>query len=314
MRLIMPTRFLRRAIPAVALTLLVLPACGDPASPGPTFTFKFLVNSMTAGQDNTTARALAIDLDGDGAVDNQFGQIVGALETQGLTLNGVLAGGIADGSMEHLIRVTSHDTTLTTDGDATAQFYVAGSGGAFPGPYAPAAGIPPATFTGSISAGAFASPNPMTTTTPVSLSVRLILFGGTPVVVPIEGASLRFAAGLTTSPQLINGRINGALTMETVNNFIFPALAEGLNATIQQDPTSQTAQTILALFDTGGCSSGTAGDQMISICEVATNSLMASLFAPDVQLLPNGTFAPKGAGGSGALSVAFGFTAQLTTF
>lgn len=61
------------------------------------------------------------------------------------------------------------------------------------------------------------------------------------------------------------------------------------NASIQSDPSSGTATSCKALFDSR-CSGfpSYAGDGQIEVCEVTENPLMQTLFAPDVQVADGG--------------------------
>jgi hypothetical protein len=71
----------------------------------------------------------------------------------------------------------------------------------------------------------------------------------------------------------------------------------------------------MAGADAGTCAQ--AGDGVISTCEVATNSIIKNILAPDVQMFSNDglTYAPNPANThKDSLSVGVGFTAVKATF
>jgi hypothetical protein len=132
-------------------------------------------------------------------------------------------------------------------------------------------------------------------------------------VLPLNGVHVQWHFSSTTG--IASGELTGSIRQADVNNIFVPGLAEALNAAIQADTSSATAHTIEALFDDGGCGTAVAGDNLIEVCEVATNSLMVTLLAPDVRIYDgSGTYHPASTGTANALSLGIGFTAVRSTF
>src|SRR5262249_22764517 len=141
----------------------------------------------------------------------------------------------------------------------------------------------------------FKSNNPVTTTNPAQVSIKLALVGGgDPVTIPINGAHVQFTASATG---LMEGQLHGSIKKDDVDKNIIPAVAMLLTDQIAKDPTSASAKMIGMLFDTGGCMDGavaaTANDGKITACEVAGNSIIQNVLASDVQIYTNGQYAPN---------------------
>lgn len=253
------------------------------------------------------ANGFAIDLDGDGNTDNQFGAVIASMASSGMTnLAGQMDTAVAAGDIVHLVELRSSDASFTTDPAATATWYVGEPTIAppvFDGSdtfrYHP--NHDPAAFTAALVGGTFVSAEPATTTTPVGLVVTLQI-GAYTVPLSIQGARIAF----TVAPSgLIEGQVNGSIGDEEIDNVFVPTLATSFNDIVQADPNSDEAMTLLNLFDTA------PEDGAITVEEVATNSLMASLLQPDVDIYDeNGVYAPNPEGTSpDSMSFGFGFTA-----
>jgi hypothetical protein len=252
----------------------------------------------------------ALDLNGDGIADNQYGALVAAFTSQGGNSQGAMSAAVASGANLVLVTAAAHDPLFTTDACAGATLL---------------AGVKPATaprydgtdvftvdssiavsqFAGPIVAGRFDSANPATATAPPSASVTLV-FGLVPIRVTLIGAHLslqRDSAGNTT------GQLNGAIRGSDLQTVVVPQFTQALNATLASDPTGATSQQILAVFDNGGSiadpacgttcrnpdgSCAVAGDKIISLCEVSTNSLVRPVLTPDVQMFAaDGSYKPN---------------------
>ena len=265
------------------------------------------LDTLAIPATNAEASVHAIDLNGDGAADNAFGAVLSAL-TSGLDTDvpGATSAGVALGTIVHLVELRSSDAAFADDAAATATWHV---GEATPAPplfegsdtFRFDGGFAPARFVAPLLAGSFTSANPVTTTAPVELTVRVIL-GGVPVALPLQGARLKF---VVTPTGLAQGQVNGSIRKSDIDTIFVPALAVTLNGIVQADPQSATAMTLRGLFDTN------PADGVISIDEVATSPLMVSILAPDVDIRDaNGNYAPNPANTSrDALSLGFGFTA-----
>jgi hypothetical protein len=260
---------------------------------------------------NAEATAYAIDLNGDGSADNAFGAVLSAL-TSGLNTDvpGATSAGVGLGTVVHLVELRSSDAAFASDAAATATWYV---GEATPGPplfdgsdaFRFDAGFAPARFVAALVGGSFTSANPVTTTAPVDLTVRVAL-GGLTVALPLQGARLKFTV---TPTGLAQGQVNGSIRQSDIDTIFVPALAVTLDGIVQADPQSATAMTLRGLFDTN------PADGVISVDEVATSPLIGSILAPDVDIRDaNGNYAPNPANTSrDALSLGFGFTAVTST-
>ncbi len=266
----------------------------------------YAVSSLNLPINNTQASAYAIDLNGDGHVDNAFGGVLSALGSTGLDISGATASATTAGQSVHLVEIRSSDEAFANDTGAEAIWYL---GEATPSPplfdgtdtfeydgaYAPGAFLAP------LSGGGFVSANPATTTTPVDIEVD-IQIGNYVVALPLQGARLKFTA---VGVGLAQGQINGSIRDTDVYVKIFPTLAADFNDIIQADAQSTTAQTLLSLFDKNPT------DGFISVDEVATSPFMSTMFAPDVQIRDqDGNYAPNPANTNpDALSFGFGFSA-----
>lgn len=300
------------------LLLAIIAACtggssGDTTAPGATYTSKFLINTLTLPQRSSD---FAIDLNGDGRVDNAFGGVIGALTGQGIAMQPSVDAAIASGKVEHLLSVTSHDSTLGTDAAAGASLSLAAQGGAFPGPYSVDGSVTPATFTGSIAGGTFTATNPVTTHSPVDATLRLDLFAGTPLTLNLHGASVRFTRQAGSPMGLSAGQIDGSISATDVQTKLIPWLAASFTAIIQADTSSTTSKQLEQLFDVGGCTGAVANDYNVNACELAGSSIIQALLAPDVQIFDaSGNYAPSSANTTpNALSFGIGFTAVATTY
>lgn len=278
---------------------------------------QWVVNAITVPTSASQATSLAFDLNGDANADNALGSLLAALGTAAsLDFQTAMDAAIASGAVVQLIQFQSDDATLTSDAAAAATWYVGlPTAGYTTGPHQVDANYTAGETMGTLANHDYASANPATTTDPVATVVPLRLFAGTPVFyLPVNGVHLQWHFVGTSA--IATGQINGSIRQEDVDNILVPALAEAFNAAIQADPGSTTAQALESMFDTGGCTGAVAGDNAINVCEVATNSLMQTLLAPDVQIYDaSGNYAPSAANTNGnALSVGFGFTAVRTSF
>lgn len=265
----------------------------------------------------------AFDLNRDGSAENQFGTIVQDFASQGTGPQAGVTAAINSGATVLLITQSSSDAAFQSAGcvSSSVQPGLAASSPDFSGngSFALDTGAPPAVLTGPIAAAVFTGAEAAPTTAS-TLTVRLALFGNI-ITLPLADPQITYAIAATG---LANGVINGAV-QQTDIQIIYTSIAAGLNAQIAADPNSSTSRQELALFDTGGttqagCATGcknpdstcAAKDGRIDPCEVATNNVVSSLFAPDVQLFPGGAFAP-GKGTPDSLSVGFGFSAVKAT-
>src|SRR5690242_7889994 len=81
-------------------------------TPGGATHAKWFINSMTLPQQRLD---FSLDLNGDGRVDNQLGNIVGALLAQNISLQTQVDQAIAGGTDVMLLDVVSSDASFTND-------------------------------------------------------------------------------------------------------------------------------------------------------------------------------------------------------
>jgi hypothetical protein len=290
---------------------------------------KLVAQQITLPQQRSD---FAVDLNGDGKVDNQYGNIIGALSAQNLDVQGSVDMQVASGQVLLLVDLRSSDVTFASDSCAGAVVTNAqmkanpdfSGNGSFTIDTTVMAG----NFAGPISNSTFLSTAPATATTPVSLEVYLPLFsfGGTtmPTTLKITAAQLKLQGGQ-------RGQINGVIKKQDLDAAEVEVAAT-LNAQVQANPTSSTAMQLLQIFDFGGSADPTgkcgqtcqnpdgscakANDGVISTCEVTTNPIIRNVLAPDVDMFDaQGNYAPNPANTSkDSLSIGFGFTAVGAKF
>ena len=232
----------RTMISLVSMIPLCFAACGgdagssgDCTATGGTNKSQFVTNSVLVPQQRSD---YAIDLNGDGRVDNQLGNIIGALEGQMLHVQDGVNMAVTDGTLIVLMSESSTDATFTADDCATAQLQVGqtttnpdySGAGHFAVDSAQAGG----TFFGPIKAGKFSSAPPATTTKPIEVDIKLPLVAGAdPVTLKVNGAHLQFTR--TSDGKITGGQLNGAIKNSDVQSLIIPNVATLLTKKITDD-------------------------------------------------------------------------------
>jgi hypothetical protein len=312
---------------------------GDCTASGGTNKAQYVTNVVMVPQQRSD---YAIDLNGDGRVDNQLGNIIGALTGQGLDVQMGVNQAVADGSLIVLMGESSTDAAFQSDACATTTVNVGQSivAPATPdysgmGHFMIDSGQQGGTFNGPIKAGKFSSAPPATTTTPVSVTIKLPLVAGAdPVKLEVDGAHLQFTRD--ASGKITGGQLNGAIKETAVQMDIIPNVATLLSNKLMNDnPQTSTDMQIASIFDNGGkadaACTGTcknpaygtrpgmcaaAKDNIIDTCEVSTAGLIQNVLAPDVQMFDaSGAYAPnKDNTTKDSLSLGLSFTAVGATF
>jgi hypothetical protein len=281
--------------------------------------YNYVFNHLTLPTQRTD---YAIDLNGDGTPDNQFGAIISALAAQNTQPQPAEDMLISMGTTVYLLVMGSADPTLmnqtplemnvwngvptTPDFSGNGTFTIQGQTAAI--------------LYGALASGQVSSEDPVTTKSPQTLSMALALFGGASAVpLPVHGVHVKFHTGTDPSsgaPGLLEGELHGSVKKSELDTVVFPAVAARFTQQIQADPSSASSMQIEEIFDTGGCtnpdgSQAFAGDHVISPCEVSMNQIIANLFAPDVQIYnSNGDYAPNPANtNKDSLSLGIAFTA-----
>jgi hypothetical protein len=261
----------------------------------------YLVNDLILPTTSSQAAAYAIDVDGDNHAENQFGQVLAALVSQGMDLTGATGVAVASGSIVHLVHLQTADASFANDPAAQATWCV---GKPLPAPPSfngfdnASCFLTSGIFTTGLAGGNFTSPSPVTTPNPVSLDFTMAL-GTETVTLDVMNARLSFNADGS------GGQINGSIPHDEFTYKFAPTFALMCNDAIQNDPSSDLSKSCKDLFD-NGCSGSPdyANDGSIAVCEIIESSLFQALFAPDVMVDNGGTLIE-------ANSVGFGFTAVV---
>jgi hypothetical protein len=297
----------------------------------------------TANQTQLVAKTLllpltrtdyAIDLNGDGRLDNQLSALVAVLKSQGTDANVQIENGILNGDQILLFDETSADATYQSDGCAGAGVFT-GQAAPMPdltgnGHFAVDTTVPSGKFQGAITAGDFESISPLLQTTPVTLTLELVLFANRTISLPIIGAQLKLTRD---SAGAVSGELHGAIKKDDVQSSILPTFAAELQEQVTTMPTAASSQQILGFFDDGGSpdpdgacngackdADGTcavAGDGKLATCEITTNALVQSEVAPDVQMFSDdgSTYQPSAANmHKDSFSLGIAFTDVAATF
>jgi hypothetical protein len=159
---------------------------------------------------------------------------------------------------------------------------------------------------------------------PGTVTIELSLVeGADSLTVDLIGA--RMEIGAVSETGLTMAKLGGAITKQDLDTVVLPTIVDLMADVVEGDcqlgppdccTAGSTGQTLVDLFDEDG-------DCEISLEELRTNSLIASLLAPDVDLLdcPNAdsppadcTFHPNQDGIKDSLSLGIGFTATGATF
>lgn len=273
----------------------------------------------------------ALDLNGDGRADNQFGNIYGALAGQNLDVQNDATQAVNSGQSLTLIDAHaddfSADACAASDVEAAAPMTSPDFSGA--GHFTVDAAALPGHFAGTFAAGTFSSlPLPESAATPVIMTLKLPLLGAI-IGVPLVGAHVQYTRAADGT--VTGGQLNGAIRNSDVQNILIPALAASLTAQVQVTPLDARAMELLFLFDNGGkadasCSAGTcknpdgtcaiAHDNKIDVCEVATSGLITNVLAPDVQMFDaSGNYHPsRDNTNKDSLSIGLGFSAVPAAF
>lgn len=313
----------RSTITALAAALsLGLAACGDDGGGGDDVgpiegdPHTYVVNSVTIPVNAQEASDLGFDLDDDGTVDNQLGNILSALINASggdLDLQGSIDEAVEAGEILLLANVQA--TALDNAANAGFFLYL----GSDPNPAACTDPADPltcgqhlggdASFT-AMSAGDTAVSGRIVNGTftggPGSLTLQ-ISFSGTAITLPLVAARAE-VTGITATA-LGNSKVGGAVPDEDIDNQVIPAVHTAISDIIAEDCTGEGAEC--------GCEDGSTGSTLLGIfdadencevplTEVQTNNLIVTLLNPDVDT--------DGDGANDALSVGVGATAVGATF
>jgi hypothetical protein len=306
------------------LAPMLTPAC---APAGGTMHVQYVWSDVTVPMQRSD---YAIDLNGDGRVDNQLGNIEGALVGQNIPVQAQATQSVTSG--QSLTLVDEHAADLTT-ADCAAADVEAATAMASPdfsgaGHFTVDGSGKVGHFAGPITAGKFSSQPPSVAATPVTVTLNLPLLGSV-TRLDVVGAHVQYTRG--ADGKISGGQLNGAIRNSDVQTKLVPNVAVSLTAEVQANPGTTTSIQILSIFDNGGkadpsCSAGTcknpdgscavAMDNKIDTCEVGSSGLIQNVLAPDVQLFDSaGNYHPNPDNTmKDSLSIGVAFTAVPATF
>lgn len=283
------------------------------AAPLPTAVHRWVINNQLVPESNAEATMFGLDLDGDGVVDNQLGQVLGALVSQGFDIQtptdaaiargsvlmlgeaGIGIGGTAAASFTMYTGANPQPAACNGANDGTCRRHLQGNA-MFDLAASSARDLP---LAGTLGNGTLVAG-------PGHLQVSLAVLGATPFVLDLVGARVRLQ--LVTEGSLGQSVIAGAITQAQIDTRLYPALQQNASAAAAIDcPTKappdcgcapgSMGQTYLNLFDT------MPRDCTITLDELRNNSLIKSLLAPDLTIE-----------GQPALSAGFAVTAIKAAF
>jgi hypothetical protein len=308
------------ALPGGGPLDLSVPSDGPPQSCSPSAERQFVSVHIALPASRTD---FAIDLNGDGKLDNALGNVIGALQAQALDPQSVLDQANRNGQGLFLLGEFTTDGT-TSDTTCVVTRYL--NALAQPNPDFSGAGqftadpkLPSDVFGGTLVGGVFSWPTVPSVAVPsLPITLQLPLLGPGLVPLPLVGASLRYSH---TKSGLTGGVLTGAVRQSDMQSTVIPALAAQLDQLVSATPCDLTCQQNEAIFDVGGCTNadGTmaqARDHRIDVCEVADNSIIKNVLAPDVQLFDaSGAYRPNPQNtNKDSFSVGVGFTAVFAKF
>jgi hypothetical protein len=244
------------------------------------------------------------DLNGDGKLDNQLGNIIGALYQQGIPAQDFVDEAILTGRFAPTVELLSDPSIGRNVGVTFGEDQ------------------PRATFCGQVKDGTtFDSSWNGPSDQNVTLAITLPFFDDAQVT--LSGARLRLDV---YSSVVVTGQLNGGVSRDQVYGRVAEGIARLLTKKIIGDPNASLSNGIRSLFDNGGADEscqgaclnpdktcGRAEDGVIQPCEVSTNSIIKNILAPDVDLFDeSGAYAPNPRNeAKDVLSVGVRFTAHL---
>lgn len=263
------------------------------AAPATGAMHRYVINHEAMPQNNTQARDSGLDLNSDGVVDNQLGMVIASFAAQGIS---------AQTSIDTAI---THGTTILLAALQTTDFTTATSAGFMT--YAGANPNPPAcagtsdtvcghhlTGSASFDLATAATIDPLlvgdftggTLTTPIGDSAMPlpIALGGSVFTANMIGARVKVTAASATGFTAI---LAGGVPTSQLDTVIYPALQAGFMTAVMANCTggppscgctaNSQGATAIGLFDANH-------DCMISVAEIKSNALIASLLAPDITI------------------------------
>ncbi|MCP3141581.1 hypothetical protein [Pyxidicoccus xibeiensis] len=256
--------------------------------------YTYVASELAVPTNNSQAREYGLDLNGDGSVDNQLGQMFGTLVVQGFDVQSSVTTGVDRGSTIQLFDFAADNLS----NDATASVAMKWGDPATANPAACASGADTqcrrhlqgmGTFTlapdspnvaalsGAFSGGIF---NGGPGTLPLAITL-----GAAPLKATLMGARIRARGASESAVETII--VAGAMSEADVQAKLIPAMALSFSAQVSADchapgqldcgcAESSSGKTLIALFDVA------PRDCTISSEEVSGSSLIQALLSPDV--------------------------------
>ncbi len=269
----------------------------------------YVLDSVTVPVDSTQAEALGFDLDGDGTIDNNLGNILSALvqaSTGTIDPQATVDTSVASGDI--LLLADLQALSLTTASNVGFSIYFGEDPVPAPpdhldgtGAFGVSSGTPDdSTVAGSIVSGALSGG-------PGTLALQIALPQASAIDLHLLAA--RVSSPAVAAASIAGLRIGGAIPQADLDDEVVPAVHESVAAMIAQDCTGSgtdcgcdvdsTGLTLLGIFDDNE-------DCAVPLEEIQQNSLVRTLLRTDVDT--------DGDGEPDALSCGVGATAVAATF
>lgn len=283
----------------------------------------YVISELTVPANANEADAIALDIDGDGDTENALGGLLGTISSFVGDIPAVVQEQVDTGGIILLANLKATDLTAAdgvglyvylganpnppacaSEKDTECGLHLQGDATFEISPDSPTDAV----IVGSNAGGAFTG-GPGEVTIELSLSAL-----AEPLTITLVSAQSTVDV---SADALTGGKLGGAITIDSINNDLLPAVAvviEGILADEKCDigaapdccPEGSTGRTILMLLDEG-FAEGT-NDCVISGEELAENALVSSTIGtPDVDLDP-------AIEGNDAISLGVGFSAVPGTF
>jgi hypothetical protein len=274
---------------------------------------QMVVNALYLPLSSTEAKDYAFDLDHNGTVDNQLGNILAALKSSMGSTSPQTSVDDAMGAGDIIVLFSIYATTMQESASANLWAFLGDSVPYDPknGPQAgdpftvSAAGPTDAYFGGKIKGGGGVFGGDSAT-----LTINLPLTAGSNLELTLQAVNMEFdisASCSASSCDFSNGKLGGAITEDDLNNKVLPEVTNLLQDQLTGKCATDTgscvcesgsgAETIQSMFDTDG-------DCTVTLAEVQANNIIKAFLKGDVTLKD----------GSKALSLAVGFDAVNAVF
>jgi len=257
---------------AVVVTLAACTSSPPPTPGGEVYTYA--IDHLSIPTNNTEARQLAFDVDGDGVVDNQLGQVFGTAFGMGFDVQTPTQGDIDSGAIGLLASLQTRDFVTANDAGFTILF-----GDRQPdSSYTLAVDSPAYTpLVGNATQATFSLG-------PGELDVRIAFVEPSLVVtLPIEHAFVQL--GSVSDASMI-GAVGGAVPRPALDTVLLPSVAVAFEDIVERDcgkPNSEkcgcvpysVGALVIDQFDT-------TPDCHITLDDIKYNDVVTALLGPDL--------------------------------